>query len=81
MAAKRVQIYSKPSCHLCEQAKEIVLAVKARLDFELEEIDIESDPALFEQLKHDIPVVVIDGRRAFKHRVDARRFEERLTRG
>ena len=76
----KVAIYSKPDCPLCDDAKEVLLAVRQRVPFDLEEINIESDPALFEQFKYDIPVVFVEGRKAFKHRLDPKTLEARLRR-
>jgi glutaredoxin len=77
----KVQIYSKEDCSLCEEAKAVLLAVQRRVPFELEEIDIEKDPSLFAQYRYDIPVVFVDGQKAFKHRLDERAVEARLRRG
>ena len=75
-----VEIYSKPDCSLCEEAKEILREVATRVAFRLTEINIETDPALFERFRYDIPVVFIDGQKAFKHRLERRALEARLRR-
>ncbi|NOK38459.1 glutaredoxin family protein [Corallococcus exercitus] len=74
----RVDIYSKPRCSLCEQALAVVEEVRARLPFELYVTDILQSPDLFEAWRYDIPVVLIDGVPAFKHRVDAEGLEARI---
>ena len=80
MPAHRVILYTRPGCCLCDDAK-AALAVAAReVEFELSEVDIDTDPALYEQHKHDIPVIEVDGRRAFKHRVAPGQLVERLRR-
>jgi len=61
-----VIVYSRPGCHLCEEAKAVIGSVGVSL----EEINIESDPELLRKYKYDIPVVLIDGVEAFRHRVD-----------
>jgi glutaredoxin len=76
----KVQIYSKPDCSLCEEAKVILERVRRKVHFELEEIDIRSDPALFERHQYDIPVVWIDGSKAFKHRLTEAELLARLRR-
>jgi glutaredoxin len=59
---KSVVLYSRPECHLCEQAKVEVLGLREEgLRFELEEIDIESDEALHRRYLERIPVVTVDG--------------------
>jgi len=55
-----------------------ILAVRRELAFEFREIDIGWSGELYEEHKHDIPVVEIDGKRAFKHRVDPAALKERL---
>ena len=76
----RVRIYTRPGCHLCEEAKaEIARAGCAHL-FTLEEIDIDSDPRLVSLYGYDIPVVTIDGAHAFKHRLTAADFRRELDR-
>jgi glutaredoxin len=77
---KLVEIYSKADCHLCEEAKAVLERVRRRVPFELREIDIETDPTLRARYKYSIPVVAIDGRRAFRHRVDETKLEALLRR-
>lgn len=76
----QVCIYTRPGCHLCEEAKaEIALANCPRL-FDLEEIDIDSDPRLARLYGYDIPVITIDGTHAFKHRLTATDFRREIAR-
>jgi glutaredoxin len=77
----RVEIYSKPDCSLCDEAKRLLLALQRQIPFELLERNIEDDIQLFERYRYDIPVVFIDGQKAFKHRLDPDRARERLLRG
>jgi glutaredoxin len=76
---KKVVLYTKAGCHLCENAKAVILSVRRSVAFELQEVDIARDEELFDLYKHDIPVVTIDGRQAFKHRVDAAALKEKLS--
>jgi glutaredoxin len=75
-----ITIYSKPGCHLCDDAKAEMLGSRCRSQFELREINIETDPDLFERYKYDIPVIFIGKHKAFKHRVTAKEFCERIRR-
>jgi len=77
---REVVLYTKAGCCLCDDAKEALALARARMEFSLREVDIESDPALFAAHRYDIPVIEIDGRRAFKHRVSADKLLERLSR-
>jgi Glutaredoxin-like domain (DUF836) len=63
---------------LCVTAKAVILAVRREVDFGFREVDIGWSGELYEDHKHDIPVVEIDGKRAFKHRVDAVELKKRL---
>ncbi|HLL54740.1 MAG TPA: glutaredoxin family protein [Myxococcaceae bacterium] len=76
----KVRLYTKPACPLCDKAKAVLATVRERIPFDLEEVDIRSDPELFERYKFDIPVIHIEGQKAFKHRVDPMLFEQRLRR-
>ncbi len=75
-----VSIYTRPGCHLCDEAKAAILASGCGGEFTLEEINIDEDPELRERYGYDIPVVFINGVKAFKHRVDAREFKRKLRR-
>ena len=58
-----VTLYSRPDCHLCEQARmEILQMREGGLRFDLEEIDIEIDETLLSRYLERIPVVMVDGR-------------------
>ena len=78
MSKPHVVIYSRPGCHLCDEAKAAILSAGCNDQFTLEEINIESDEELLRKYKYDIPVVVIDGREAFIHRIDPRQFVTRI---
>jgi glutaredoxin len=57
-----VLVYSRPGCHLCEQAIEAIVALHGEgYRFELREIDIESDEQLLRSHLERIPVVEVDG--------------------
>jgi glutaredoxin len=71
-----VIIYSRPGCHLCEEAKVAIRAAGCDAHYTLEEINIESDRELLERYRYDIPVITINGVEAFRHRVSAREFKE-----
>ena len=77
---RRVTLYGKPGCHLCDDARTVVAAVRARRGFELEEVDITLDPRLHTRYGERIPVVAVDGEDAFEYHVDAASLEERLDR-
>ena len=79
MAKPHVIVYSRPGCHLCDEAKVAIMTAGCNDRFTLEEINIESDPELLRKYKYDIPVVMIDGTEAFRHRVDVGQFKTRIS--
>lgn len=76
-----VEIYSKPSCSLCDEAIAAVERVRARIPFQLRIISILEDLEAMKAWRYDIPVVVVEGEVAFKHRVDEALLEARLRAG
>lgn len=74
----RVDLYSKPACSLCDAMKATVERVRERVPFELVEHDIRLSPTQLAELRFDIPVLFVDGDRAFHHRVDEAELEARL---
>jgi glutaredoxin len=80
MSLLRVIIYSRPGCHLCDEAKAAILGAGCSDQFVLEEINIESDDELLTKYRYDIPVITIEGVESFIHRVDPTEFRTRITR-
>lgn len=79
MRKARVIVYSRPGCHLCDEAKAAIEKSNCSDHYTLEEVNIESDDGLLKKYKYDIPVITIDGVEAFKHRVDPEQFKIRVT--
>ncbi len=75
-----VTVYSRKGCHLCEVVKESLARLAPRADFTWREIDIDTDPDLQQRYNDEVPVVFIDGRKAFKYHLDERQFLDRLQR-
>jgi glutaredoxin len=69
-----VVLYSRPGCHLCEDAR----AMLVRAGAAFEERDIEADDVLFRRYLERIPVIVIDGEEAFELVVDEAALRARL---
>jgi glutaredoxin len=74
-----VIVYSRPGCHLCDEAKEAIEKSNCSDRYTLEEVNIESDNELLRKYKYDIPVITIDGEEAFRHRVDPNEFKIRVV--
>jgi len=75
----RVILYTKPGCHLCEEMKQEMLKAQCPDLYSLEEVNIESDPELRSRYKFEIPVLLIDGLEAFRHRLRAEDFKAYLN--
>ena len=76
----QIDIYSRPGCHLCDDAKAIIERVQNRFFFTLHIINIEADPALEKEYGSQIPVVFINGNKAFKYHVDEAELERKVKR-
>lgn len=72
-------LYSRKGCHLCEVVKESLTKLSRRGGFDWREIDVDSDDDLRRQFNDEVPVVFIDGKKAFKYRMDERDFLRRIT--
>jgi glutaredoxin len=77
--SRQVVIYSRKGCHLCEVVKESLTKLSRRGGFTWQEVDVDSDNELRRQFNDDVPVVFIDGRKAFKYRMDEREFLRKLA--
>jgi glutaredoxin len=80
MSKPHVIIYSRPGCHLCDEAKAAIQNSGCTDQITLEEVNIESDDELLRKYKYDIPVIAIDGVECFMHRVDPGEFVTRIKR-
>ncbi|MFT4028286.1 MAG: glutaredoxin family protein [Protaetiibacter sp.] len=78
MPAPRLTLLGKPGCHLCDEARRIVLEVAGERGLELEELSILDDEALLARYAEDIPVLLIDGRVHTIWRVDPGRLRRAL---
>jgi glutaredoxin len=67
----RVVLYSRPGCHLCDDARQVLLAERATSPFELVEVNVETTDDLERTYGVRIPVVEIDGVDRFEYEVDA----------
>jgi hypothetical protein len=65
-----ITLYGKPGCHLCDDARGVVLAVRAERAFELTEVDVSIDPVLHNRYGERLPVVAVDGAELFEFHVD-----------
>jgi glutaredoxin len=75
---RTVALYGRPGCHLCDEARDALMRVRARHPFQLVEHDIEADDALFARYLERIPVVTLDGEELFELFVDEEALERTL---
>jgi glutaredoxin len=71
-------IYTAEGCSLCGRALEVVRQVQGELGFELLVVHIDEDPELEARYREHLPVVEVDGVRAFTHFVDPQALRDRL---
>lgn len=76
----RVVLYSRPGCHLCDDARVVVAKVCAELGEQYVEVDITGDPELLRRFSDEIPVTMVDGEQHDFWRVDAERLARALRR-
>jgi glutaredoxin len=76
----KVILYTRPGCHLCEEAMREMQASGCGDEYELEEVNVDSDPALKERYGLEIPVILINGVKSFKYRLTAAEFKRKLRR-
>lgn len=70
----RVTLYSRPGCHLCDDARAVIAGVCAELGEEFVEVDVDGDPQLAARYGHEVPVTLVDGRQHDYWRVDRDRL-------
>jgi glutaredoxin len=73
-----VTVYSRPECHLCEEAVGVLAGLQAELGFELRQLDITADEALHRAYFERVPVVLLDGDELCEYFVDEAVLRERL---
>jgi glutaredoxin len=76
---RSVVVYSRKGCHLCEVVKESLSKLSRRGGFTWSEIDVDTTAELRRQFNDEVPVVFIDGRKAFKYRMDEHEFLRKLA--
>ena len=76
---RKVVLYHAQGCHLCERALRVLHEIRQEIPFDFEEIDIDGDPALEARYREWLPVVEIDGERAFVYYVDSGALRRKLA--
>jgi glutaredoxin len=73
-----IVVYSKPDCCLCDEVKAQLAKLKRAVNFDLLEVNIFDDPRAYEQFKEEIPVVFVNGKKAFKYHLNETEFLRRI---
>jgi glutaredoxin len=77
--ALEVTLYTRPGCHLCEEAKSAIAPLLQEFRATLREVNIDEDQGLRESYGADVPVLFIGAHKAAKHRVDVSQFRRQLA--
>jgi glutaredoxin len=75
----KVTFYTRSGCCLCDDAKQVLAAARRDAEFDYEEVDIDGSDDLRTRYNDEVPVISIDGRKAFKYRVDRAEFLKKLA--
>ncbi len=73
-----VELYSKDDCHLCDEAKELLIKIQKSIQFELRQIKIHEGDEIYKNYNQRVPVILIDGEFAFQYRVPPVQFIKKL---
>ena len=76
---RHLVLYSRPGCHLCDEARVVLERVRAEIPFVLEEVDITGDDRLHARYLERIPVITLDGDELFDYFVDEDALVTRLS--
>jgi glutaredoxin len=75
---REVTLYTRPGCHLCDEAKFAMAPLLREFGARLREVNVDLDPALHARYTNDVPVVFLGSRKVAKHRLDPRQFRRQL---
>lgn len=76
---RKVTLYTRTGCHLCEEAKQVLQSARSRVAFQLEEIDVDRHPEWLRLYNEEVPVIAIDGVKAFKYKITMQEFLKKLA--
>ena len=79
MTPAHVTLYTREGCCLCDEAKRVLSTRARQADFDYEELDIDGDPELLRRYNDEVPVIAINGVKAFKYRVELNEFLKKLA--
>jgi len=74
-----VTLYTRQGCCLCDDAKRVLTEARRHAEFAYRELDIDSDPELRRLYNDEVPVIAIDGTKAFKYRLTLEALLKKLA--
>lgn len=78
LGPREVTLYTRPGCHLCEEAKAAMTPVLDEFGATLREVNIDEDAVLRERYGWDVPVIFLGARKVAKHRLNVEQFRRQL---
>lgn len=75
----KLVLYTRQDCCLCDAMKAVIRRVAAKIPIDLDEVDIDADAALCAEYNDEVPVLFIDGRKAFKYRATVAELTGKLN--
>jgi glutaredoxin len=73
-------LYSRADCELCREMEETIAQELGRFEARIEKVDIGGNAELEQRFGQEVPVLFVNGRKAFKYRCTARELRRRLSR-
>ena len=74
----KLTLVTRQDCHLCHEMVAVVQEVRSKIPLEMELRDVDSDEDLLLRFGEEVPVLLVNGRKAFKYRVTAKELRQRL---
>ena len=78
LGPREVTLYTRPGCHLCEEAKTAMMPLLSEFGATLREVNIDEDKVLRERYGWDVPVIFLGARKVAKHRLNVEQFRRQL---
>jgi len=76
----KLTVYTRKDCCLCDEMKAVVHQLGETTAIEITEIDVDSSAELREKFGDQVPLLFINGRKAFKYRLSERQLADKLAR-
>lgn len=75
----QVTLYTRTGCCLCDDAKKVIASARQRVEFDYAEVDVDTEPGLARLYGHEVPVITINRKKAFKYRTEINEFLKKLA--